>query len=47
MTPRLLEADSRENIDKIFALYDTEKVGYISVKDLRRIAHAMGEDLTD
>ena len=47
MTPRLLEGDSRENIDKIFSLYDTEKVGYINVKDLRRISHALGEDLTD
>ncbi len=38
MTPRLLVGDSRENIDKIFVLFDTEKTGFISVKDLRRIA---------
>lgn len=39
MTPRIIEEDSRENIDKIFSLYDTEKTGFISLKDLRRIAH--------
>lgn len=39
MTPRLLDGDSRENIDRIFALFDTEKTGFISVADLRRIAH--------
>jgi centrin-1 len=47
LTPRLLQEDSRENIDKIFALFDTDKTGYISVQDLRRIAHELGQELTD
>jgi centrin-1 len=47
MTPRLLEGDSKENIDRIFALFDTEKTGFISVKDLRRIAHDIGGDISE
>jgi len=39
MTPRLLPDDTRENVDNIFALFDTEKTGYITAQDLRRIAH--------
>lgn len=47
LTPRLLENDSRENVDRIFALFDTEKTGFIGVKDLRRIAHELGDDLSE
>ena len=47
LTPRFLENDTRENIDKIFALFDYEKTGLISIKDLRRIAHELGEDLSE
>lgn len=47
MTPKLLEGDSRENIDNIFSLFDSEKTGFISVKDLRRIAKEMGQDVAD
>ncbi len=47
MTPRLLVGDSRENIDKIFVLFDTEKTGFISVKDLRRIARQIGGEITE
>ena len=39
MTPRLLQDDTRENIDNIFALFDTQKTGQISAKDLRRVAY--------
>ena len=46
MTPRLLENDTRENIDTIFALFDTDKTGYIGAQDLRRIANEMGLDVT-
>jgi Ca2+-binding EF-hand superfamily protein len=36
MTPKLLRNDSRENIDMIFTLFDSEKSGFISIKSLRR-----------
>lgn len=47
LTPRLLEEDTRDNIDKIFTLFDTEKTGFISVRDLRRIALEIGEELSE
>ena len=47
LTPKLLEGDSRENIDNIFALFDYEKTGFITVKDLRKVAHEMGQELDD
>jgi Ca2+-binding EF-hand superfamily protein len=47
LTPRLIEGDSRENIDHIFSLFDTEKTGFISVRDLRRIAHEIGGDISE
>jgi Ca2+-binding EF-hand superfamily protein len=47
LTPRLIEGDSAENIAHIFALFDTERTGFISARDLRRIAHQMGEELSE
>lgn len=37
MTSRVSDKDSRENIRKVFNLFDDEKTGYISIKNLRRI----------
>jgi centrin-1 len=38
LTKKVNDKDSRENINKIFALFDDERTGHISVKNLRRIA---------
>ena len=38
MTKRVNDRDSRANINKIFALYDDERTGFISAKNLRRVA---------
>ena len=43
MTARIGEKDSRENIRKIFNLFDDEKTGFISVKNLRKITKELGE----
>ena len=42
MTARVSDKDTRENIRKIFNLFDDEKVGYISIKNLRRVAKELG-----
>lgn len=42
MTKRVNDKDSRANINKIFALYDDERTGYISIKNLRRVAQELG-----
>jgi Ca2+-binding EF-hand superfamily protein len=44
MTPNLLTQDSRENINRIFALFDDEKTGFISIKSLRRAVNDLGLD---
>jgi len=38
MTKKVNHKDSRANINKIFSLFDDEKTGYISIKNLRRVA---------
>lgn len=47
MTSRVNTKDSRSNVNKIFSLFDDEKTGYISLKNLRRVAHELGESITD
>ena len=47
MTNRVTDKDSRANIDKIFALYDTEKVGGISIDNLKQAAQTLGENIED
>ena len=47
MTARVSDKDSRENIRKIFKLFDDEKTGIISIKNLRRVAKELGETIDE
>ena len=47
MTKRVNDRDTRANINKIFALYDDERTGYISIKNLRRVAEEIGENVSE
>lgn len=47
MTKRVNDKDSRANINKIFALFDDERTGFISIKNLRRIAQEIGETVPE
>ena len=47
MTARISDKDSREDIRKVFNLFDDEKTGYISIKNLRRVAKELGETIDD
>lgn len=47
MTKRVNDKDSRANINKIFALFDDERTGFISAKNLRRVAQELGENLSN
>ena len=39
--------ESREDIAKIFHLFDVEKSGYISLNQLKRVARELGETMSD
>ena len=47
VTPRMLNRDSRDEIMKVFALFDDDNTGSISFKNLKRVAMELGENLTD
>lgn len=47
MTSRVSDKDSRENIKKVFNLFDDEKTGYLSIKNLRRIVRELGENIEE
>jgi len=38
MTMTVNDKNSRININKIFAVFDNERTGFISIKNLRRVA---------
>jgi len=46
MTARLGERDSKEDISKVFKLFDIEYNGHINEKNLARICAELGEALT-
>ena len=47
MTKRVNDKDSRANIDKIFALYDDQRTGYIDINTLKRVAAELSENVSD
>merc|ERR1719398_287298 len=47
MRGRMPDKNSREEINKGFALFDEDETGKISFKNLKRIAQELGETLTD
>jgi centrin-1 len=47
VSPRMLSRDSREEILKVFALFDDDNTGAISFRNLKRVANELGENLTD
>lgn len=47
MTKRVTDRDSRANINKIFALFDDERTGHISIKNLRRVVQQLGENISE
>ncbi len=47
MGPRLRDKNSREEIYKVFKLFDEDNTGRISFKNLRKIAAEVGEAISD
>jgi centrin-1 len=47
LTKKVSDKDPREEINKVFALFDDERTGFISVKNLRRVAQELGENVSE
>eukprot|EP00918_Siedleckia_nematoides_P021708 GHVU01046750.1.p1 GENE.GHVU01046750.1~~GHVU01046750.1.p1 ORF type:complete len:167 (+),score=31.77 GHVU01046750.1:105-605(+) len=47
ITSKLGDKESRDGIQKIFALFDDDKTGSVSLKNLKRVARELGETMTD
>jgi Ca2+-binding protein (EF-Hand superfamily) len=41
------DTESREDIKKIFDLFDDDKTGYITIQNLKRVAKDLGEEMSD
>jgi centrin-1 len=47
MTAKISDRDSKEDVGKVFALFDAEGKGAITLRDLKRVAKELGETMTE
>ena len=47
MTARMSDRDTREDINKVFRLFDDDGTGTVTIRNLRRVARELGETMTD
>ena len=47
MTARMSDKDTREDINKVFRLFDEDNTGFVTIKNLRRVAKELGENISE
>jgi len=47
VTPKIQGRDAKEEIMKVFSLFDDDGSGYITFRNLKRVATELGESLSD
>jgi Ca2+-binding EF-hand superfamily protein len=47
MTARMSDKDSKEDISKVFKLFDDDRSEFITLNNLRRVARELGETMDD
>ena len=47
MTAKISDRDSKEDIAKVFSLFDADNKGSITLRDLKRVAKELGETMTE
>lgn len=47
LTTKVTEQDSRSDMRQLFSLFDDEKCGYVTIKNLRRSVIEMGIDVEE
>jgi Ca2+-binding EF-hand superfamily protein len=47
MTAKMSDKDNREDIQKVFNLFDDDATGKISLRNLKRVAKELGETMSD
>ena len=47
MTAKMSDKDTREDIQKVFNLFDDDQTGRITLRNLKRVAKELGETMSD
>ena len=47
LTPKVTEEDSREDMMQLFSMFDDDKCGFITVRNLRRAIKELGIDVDE
>ncbi len=46
MTAKMSDKDTREDIQKVFNLFDDDQTGKVSLRNLKRVAKELGETMS-
>ena len=47
MTAKMSDKDTREDIQKVFNLFDDDHTGHVTLRNLKRVAKELGETMSD